>query len=91
MTCGTCPRRLRSVRRHRGEAAKRVPEIMRAPDERWRDLTVTRDRLAHAYDAREDRDHVGRGARERTGQDDVAGPIKVVQIQGCLRSRTLTP
>ncbi len=40
-----------------GEAAKRVSESVRArfPDEPWRDLTGFRDRLAHAYDALDDR------------------------------------
>lgn len=40
-----------------GEAAKRVPEGIRArfSDVPWRDLTGFRDRLAHAYDALDDR------------------------------------
>lgn len=40
-----------------GEAAKRVPESVRSRflDLPWRDLTGFRDRLAHAYDALDDR------------------------------------
>lgn len=40
-----------------GEAAKRVPESFRARflGVPWRDLTGFRDRLAHAYDALDDR------------------------------------
>jgi uncharacterized protein with HEPN domain len=40
-----------------GEAAKRVAEDIREgfPDVPWRELTGFRDRLAHAYDAIDDR------------------------------------
>jgi uncharacterized protein with HEPN domain len=40
-----------------GEAAKRVPEDVRArfPSVPWRDLAGFRDRLAHGYDALDDR------------------------------------